>query len=159
MNIVIGLSGRPYAYSDDDNKIDLLDSLAEIKKKLKKGFCEPGNIQRNGVLALAKSVIFPAFEYRKNLGHCEKYFVVERSFENGDAVFYESYNDLEKAFATRELHPSDLKSAVALYINSLIEPIRTTFENASLKNVINRAYSDAVVSKKLTGENNYFVKD
>jgi len=45
--------------SVEDSKIDLLDTKDQIKKKLKKAFCEPGNIENNGILAFCKSVIFP----------------------------------------------------------------------------------------------------
>lgn len=45
--------------SEEDTKIDLLDSAAAVKKKLKKAFCEPGNITENGILAFSKHVIFP----------------------------------------------------------------------------------------------------
>lgn len=44
--------------SEEDSKIDLLDTPANVKKKLKKAFCEPGNVEDNGVLAFAKHVIF-----------------------------------------------------------------------------------------------------
>ena len=40
--------------SEADSKIDLLDSASSIKKKLKKAFCEPGNIKDNGVLSFCK---------------------------------------------------------------------------------------------------------
>lgn len=42
-----------------ESKIDLLDSKDDVKKKLKKAFCEPGNIQNNGVLLFVKYVLFP----------------------------------------------------------------------------------------------------
>lgn len=42
-----------------ESKIDLLDSKEDVKKKLKKAFCEPGNIQSNGVLSFVKYVLFP----------------------------------------------------------------------------------------------------
>lgn len=42
-----------------ESKIDLLDSREDVKKKLKKAFCEPGNIQNNGVLSFVKYVLFP----------------------------------------------------------------------------------------------------
>lgn len=42
-----------------ESKIDLLDSKEDVKKKLKKAFCEPGNIQNNGVLSFVKHVVFP----------------------------------------------------------------------------------------------------
>lgn len=48
--------------SEEDSKIDLLDNPAAVKKKLKKAFCEPGNIKDNGILAFSKHVIFPLFK-------------------------------------------------------------------------------------------------
>ena len=39
----------------------MLDSSAVVKRKLKKAFCEPGNIQDNGILSFAKYVLFPLF--------------------------------------------------------------------------------------------------
>lgn len=43
--------------SDKDSKIDLLDSEATIKKKIKKVFCEPGNIEKNPLIAFVRHVI------------------------------------------------------------------------------------------------------
>merc|ERR1719445_1871678 len=57
--MVPGLTGSKMSSSEADSKIDLLDSPADIKKKLKKAFCEPGNITDNGVLSFCKFVIFP----------------------------------------------------------------------------------------------------
>lgn len=48
--------------SEEDSKIDLLDSPANVKKKLKKAFCEPGNIQDNGLLSFVKHVLFSLFK-------------------------------------------------------------------------------------------------
>jgi len=60
--LVPGLAGGKMSSSEVDSKIDLLDSPATVKKKLKKAFCEPGNIVENGLLAFAKHVIFGLFE-------------------------------------------------------------------------------------------------
>lgn len=49
-----------------ESKIDLLDSKEDVKKKLKKAFCEPGNIQNNGVLSFVKYVLFPLRGGRNN---------------------------------------------------------------------------------------------
>ena len=57
--IVPGLTGAKMSSSEEDSKIDLLDSVAAVKKKLKKAFCEPGNVADNGILAFCKFVIFP----------------------------------------------------------------------------------------------------
>ena len=56
---VPGLSGGKMSSSEEDSKIDILDSAAQLKKKLKRAFCEPGNITDNGVLSFVKHVIAP----------------------------------------------------------------------------------------------------
>lgn len=60
--VVPGLAGGKMSSSEEDSKIDLLDSPAAVKKKCKKAFCEPGNITDNGLLAFAKHVIFGLFQ-------------------------------------------------------------------------------------------------
>ena len=50
----LGLTGAKMSSSEEESKIDLLDSAADVKKKLKKAFCEPGNITDNGVLSFCK---------------------------------------------------------------------------------------------------------
>ena len=54
--------------SEEESKIDLLDTPAQVKKKLKKAFCEPGNIAENGILSFCKHVLFPLSQ---NAGRCE----------------------------------------------------------------------------------------
>lgn len=60
--LVPGLAGGKMSSSEIDSKIDLLDSPAEVKKKLKKAFCEPGNIVDNGLLSFVKHVLFSLFK-------------------------------------------------------------------------------------------------
>jgi tryptophanyl-tRNA synthetase len=55
-----GLAGAKMSSSEEDSKIDLLDSAASLKKKLKKAFCEPGNIVDNGVLSFCKVRLLPS---------------------------------------------------------------------------------------------------
>ncbi|XP_014483838.1 PREDICTED: tyrosine--tRNA ligase, cytoplasmic [Dinoponera quadriceps] len=136
MNPMIpGLAGAKMSSSEEDSKIDLLDNAAAVKKKLKKAFCEPGNITDNGILAFSKHVIFPLF---KN----GEVFNVPRSAEFGGNVSFIKYEDLEAAFARQKIHPGDLKNAVEIYINKLLGPIRKEFEtNSKLKTLANKAYS------------------
>ena len=57
--------------SDEESKIDLLDSRAQVKKKLGRAFCEEGNVADNGVLAFAKHVLFPLTENKGTYtSHC-----------------------------------------------------------------------------------------
>lgn len=59
----------------------------------------------------------------------------------GGDVSFSKYEDLEAAFAKEEIHPGDLKSAVEIYINRLLDPIRKEFEtNPKLKTLANKAY-------------------
>lgn len=56
---VPGLTGTKMSSSEADSKIDLLDTSAQVKKKLKMAFCEPGNIADNGILSFCKHVLYP----------------------------------------------------------------------------------------------------
>lgn len=126
--------------SEDESKIDLLDSPASVKKKLKKAFCEPGNIENNGLLAFVKHVLFPLY------GTNEK-FVIPRDQANGGNITYDNYESLEKSFAKEELHPGDLKAGVEIYINKLLDPIRKKFEQPELKELSQKAYPTSGKSK------------
>lgn len=118
--------------SEEESKIDLLDSPASVKKKLKKAFCEPGNIDNNGVLSFVKHVLFPLLK--------EEPFVVPRSQEHGGDQRYTDYAQVEEDFAKEQLHPGDLKAGVEVYINRLLEPIRKAFEEPKLKELAQKAY-------------------
>ncbi|XP_076763641.1 tyrosine--tRNA ligase, cytoplasmic-like isoform X2 [Xylocopa sonorina] len=135
MNPMIpGLIGSKMSSSEDDSKIDLLDSSAVIKKKLKKAFCEPGNVSDNGVLSFTKHVIFPLLKEDES-------FNILRTAEFGGDVSFVKYEDLENAFAKEEIHPGDLKNAVEVYINKLLDPIRKEFEaDSKLKSLASKAY-------------------
>ena len=61
-SVVPGLTGGKMSSSEEDSKIDMLDSEAQVKKKIKKAFCEPGNIAENGVLSFVKYVILPLMQ-------------------------------------------------------------------------------------------------
>lgn len=71
LQLVPGLAGGKMSSSEEDSKIDLLDTPAAVKKKLKKAFCEPGNIEDNGLLSFVKHVIFSLFKDGEE-GNCLK---------------------------------------------------------------------------------------
>lgn len=112
--------------SEESSKIDLLDSASDIKKKIKKVFCEPGNISDNPLLMFIKNILMPLYKTRE-------VFTINRSERDGGPIEYTHFDDLEKDFAEQKLHPSDLKNAVEHYINRLLDPIRKTFESPELK--------------------------
>ncbi len=132
--MVPGLQGSKMSSSEEDSKIDLLDSAAAVKKKLKKAFCEPGNVADNGILSFCKFVIFPV------VLKGEESFLILRSEEHGGNVEYADYDKLHKAFAEELVHPGDLKTSVENYLNRLLNPIRKKFENPELRKLTNSAY-------------------
>ncbi|KAG8249435.1 Tyrosine--tRNA ligase, cytoplasmic [Homalodisca vitripennis] len=131
--MVPGLAGGKMSSSEEDSKIDLLDAPAAVKKKLKKAFCEPGNVEDNGVLAFAKHVVFSLFKPGEK-------FLIKRDAAHGGDLSFDTYQELEDSFAKQDLHPGDLKSGVEDYINKLLEPIRKKFEAADLKKLTEKAY-------------------
>lgn len=133
--MVPGLAGGKMSSSEEDSKIDLLDNPADLKKKIKRAFCEPGNITDNGLLAFTKHVLFPLLD--------SEGFKVTRKPEYGGDVEYTNYEDLETAFANQDVHPGDLKLSVEGYINRLLEPIRKSFDTPELRELTELAYPSA----------------
>jgi len=144
--MVPGLTGAKMSSSEEDSKIDLLDSAAAVKKKLKKAFCEPGNITDNGVLSFCKYVVFPvALKGEK--------FTINRPAEHGGDSIFPSFELLEQSFAKEEIHPGDLKGAVEKYLNRLLDPVRKIFESPELKKLSLEAYPPPAKAKVVKGGN------
>lgn len=140
--MVPGLSGGKMSSSEAESKIDLLDTPAAVKTKLKKAFCEPGNIADNGVLSFAKYVIFPLC--------CEADgFIISRKEQYGGDQIFKDFSDLEESFKKEEVHPGDLKAAVLNYLNRLLDPIRESWANSpDLQQLAKDAYPEPVKEKK-----------
>lgn len=147
--MVPGLQGPKMSSSEEDSKVDLLDSSSALKKKLKKAFCEPGNIKDNGILSFCKYVVYPVV--LKDEG-----FLIERAEDNGGNVTYATFEDLEKSFGEEKIHPADLKASVEKYLNKLLDPIRKKMETPEMKKLIAQAYPPPAkvrrASEKAAGE-------
>ncbi|NWU98657.1 SYYC protein, partial [Upupa epops] len=136
--MVPGLTGSKMSSSEEDSKIDLLDRKEDVKKKLRKAFCEPGNVENNGVLSFIKHVLFPL----------KSEFVVLREEKWGGNQTYTAYETLEKDFAEQVVHPGDLKNSVEVALNKLLDPIREKFNSPELKKLTNAAYPKAKPAEK-----------
>ena len=117
-----GLTGKKMSASDPKSKIDLLDTEKEVIDKMKGAYCEVGIVEDNGVLAFLKHVIITL-----KLDRNEK-FIIERPEKYGGNLEYSSYSEIEQAFVKKELHPLDLKNAVAKEINVLLKVFRENKE-------------------------------
>lgn len=98
--------------SDDDSLISIKDSKKDIEKKISKAYCPQG--QENPVLDIAKLLIFPYFGKVK----------VSREKKFGGDIVYLSYEDLEKDFMGKKLHPMDLKKVVGEKLDEMFEKVR-----------------------------------
>lgn len=100
--------------SDPNSGIFVHNTDEEIKKKISKAWCEEANVQNNPLLEISKHVIFHEFDEMK----------VERPEKFGGNVSYTDYNQLQKDFEAKKLHPGDLKQTVGNYLVKIIAPIR-----------------------------------
>lgn len=103
--------------SKPETAIFMTDSEDDVKRKFKKAYCPERQEKDNPVLEYAKHIIF------------EKYSQIEikRPEKFGGNLKIKTYNELVDLYKKGEVHPLDLKSTVAEYINELLEPIREHF--------------------------------
>ena len=131
-HMILGLSEPKTSYEDPadrlldlkmskskpDSAIFMTDSEDEVKRKIKKAYCPEGVVEQNPILEYCKYIIFEKFSAMK----------VERPEKFGGNLEFYSYQELEKAFLQRKLHPMDLKQSAAEYLSELIDPVRKKLE-------------------------------
>lgn len=140
--MVPGLMGSKMSSSEPDSKLDLLDGPTTVESKIRRAFCEEGNIERNGVLPFCRHVLFPVLLDCHGLAA----FVIEREEKHGGNIEFTDYESLEAAFAAKQVFPLDLKKAVAKYINRLLAPIRAEFQQSpELQEILKQAYPADIV--------------
>ena len=94
------------------------DTKEQIKQKLRKAWCPEKQTEMNPVLEIVKHIIF----------HENKTFKIERPSKYGGTIRFENYQKLEEAYRNGELHPQDLKNAVAEELSKILQPIKEYFE-------------------------------
>jgi len=112
--------------SKPDTCVFIHDSSEEIKRKMKKAFCPEGEAEFNPVLDWCKSLVFPI----KGTLH------IDRPEKFGGNLDYNNYEDLEKDFIDKKLHPMDLKDGVSEAIIEILEPARKHFEKPEIKEML-----------------------
>ncbi len=128
-----GLIGKKMSASDPKSKVDLLDDPKTVQKKINGAHCEAGVVEDNGVLSFLKYVVMTL---KDDAG--EK-FVIERPEKFGGNLTFDNYEAVEEAFVKKELHPLDLKMALAKEISKLLEPFQKQKEK--LEKVVEEGYS------------------
>jgi tyrosyl-tRNA synthetase len=105
------------AKSKPETCIFVHDPPEDIQAKIKAAFCPPKQEKGNPVMEIAKLTIFAE---RPSL-------TIPRPSKYGGPITFKSYAELEKAYVKGELHPLDLKEAVANSLIEILSPVREYF--------------------------------
>lgn len=104
--------------SKEGSAIFVDDTEEEIRRKMKKAFCPP-EVVGNPVLQIAKHILF---------NYYTETLVIKRPEKWGGDMKIQSYEELENIYSKGELHPMDLKSAVAEELVRILKPVRQYIE-------------------------------
>jgi tyrosyl-tRNA synthetase len=104
--------------SDARSAIFIHDAPDEIRSKVRRAFCPPGEASFNPILDWTRQLIF-------GLDEDQTLFLRRR---HGPGTTFDSYERLEAAYVDQQVHPMDLKDAVAERLIEILEPARRHFE-------------------------------
>jgi tyrosyl-tRNA synthetase len=116
--------GGKMSSSDPDSKIDLIDTPETIRKKMKKAFCPPKQVEGNGVLSFVEYVLLPASALRSPSG--QPSFRVPR--RDQDDLIYSDIAAMHADYLADILQPQTLKPATTEALLEILEPIQKAFE-------------------------------
>ncbi len=123
--------------SKPESAIFMTDTKEDVERKINKAYCPEGVIEENPILEYYKYIIFESFD---RLG-VDK-IVIERPEKFGGNVILNSFQDFERKFANKEIHPMDLKITLAKLLNQLLDPVRRHFEeNQEAKSLLEKVKS------------------
>ncbi len=117
--LIPGLKGPGTKMSSSvlNSFISIRDKKEDIQRKIKKAHCPDKEIQDNPIIAISKLIIFPKFGEL----HIE-------GLQKGDTKTFKSYEEFEEQYKRGDIWPSDLKKAVAGYLEKIIVPIRKSWK-------------------------------
>jgi len=104
--------------SDPKTCIYMHDDFDTLKMKINKAYCPPKQELYNPLLEYCKYLIFRE----------KKEMTIERPQKYGGNITFRCYEELRDSYVKGELHPQDLKNAVAIELDRLIKPCREHFE-------------------------------
>jgi len=118
--------------SKPETAVFMTDIEEDIKRKISKAYCPEKQVAENPIMEYCKYIIFERFPTIK----------IERPEKFGGNLEITGYDELVKIYSEGRLHPMDLKTAVAKYVNELVEPVRKHFEkNAKAKKLLEQVQS------------------
>lgn len=116
-------SGDKMSSSKKNTMFPLHADPSRIRETVEDAYCPQGQVEDNPVLEIAKFFIFGA----------DRKLHIERKEEYGGDLEYTTYQEMAEDFESGELHPLDLKNAVADEVVERFKPVREQFkENPEL---------------------------
>ena len=97
--------------------IFMTDTKEEVEHKIAQAYCPEKQLEENPLLEYMKYIIFESVPEVR----------VERPPKFGSNVIYKSYDSMAHDFQQGKLHPMDLKTTTARYLNQLLDPVRKHF--------------------------------
>ena len=134
-------SAMKMSKSKPNSAVFIDDTGDDIKKKINKAFCPEGEIEFNPILDWTKHIIFV---------NSPKGISIKREEKHGGNINYADYNELEKDFKDKKLHPQDLKNFVADWLVEFLRPIREHFNKGKareMKNELEKINSPSKITK------------
>lgn len=113
-----GLDGDAKMSSSKGNFIAVDDTEEAIKDKINKSYCPQGEVEDNPMFEIAKYFVFP-YKNTLSIKRPEKF--------GGNLELTEE--ELVKIYEEGNLHPMDLKNAIASYMIEFLRPVREYMEN------------------------------
>ena len=120
-----------------DSAIFMTDTYEDVKRKIGKAYCPEGIVEENPILEYYKFILFESLD-RLGLQN----IVVERPQKFGGPVILNSYENLERLFKEKQIHPLDLKNKAIELLDKLLQPVRKHFEeNLYAKDLLQKVKS------------------
>lgn len=101
------------------------DAPDEIKRKIKKAYCPPKEIEFNPIINWVQYLVF----WGENRGELK----IKRLTKFGGDKIYHNFAELVNDYQEEKLHPMDLKEAVSSWLIKKLEPARKHFSGKKAK--------------------------
>ncbi|KAI0551152.1 tyrosyl-tRNA synthetase [Xylaria curta] len=124
-DMIPGLQGGKMSSSDENSKIDLLDSPDVVSRKIKKAEAAPRVAEGNGLLAYIEHVFLPVAELKG-----KREFIVSRERDGLEPLLYTTIAQMRSDYENDVLTPQLLKPAVTKALHDIMIPIQDAY-NAS----------------------------
>lgn len=106
--------------SQPESAIFIHDTEAEIRRKINGAYCPMKETTLNPIIDISNYIVWP-YMVRKN-----KEFDIQNKKKNTNKA-YKTQEELQSAYQSGEIHPVDMKYAVADYLVEMLEPARKYF--------------------------------